>query len=71
MGSAETTCTQVGMDLLDAYQGYPGVSVGALSSGSGGGEGFSSDREDNGEIWVRFQGNRVMRPQAVTSATAG
>ena len=46
MGSAETTCTQVGMDLLDAYQGYPGVSVGAFSSGSGGGGGgVSGDRE--------------------------
>ena len=71
MDGVEITDTQFGRDLPDANRGYLEVAAGDLRIGSGEGEGVSSDREDNRDIWVRFQGNRVMRPQAVTSATAG
>ena len=62
MGSAETTGTQVGRAIPDARQGSPGVAARALSIRSGGGDRIH--REDDGERWVRCQGERVTRPLA-------
>ena len=66
MGSAETKRKQVGSDLLDAHQGYPVVTTGASSSGSGSSGGVRRYREEDGEKHVRGQGKRLMIPQSRT-----
>ena len=67
MGGSETTGTQVGRSLSHAYQVYMGVDVGALSIRSGGGGGFSSNRENKREKQAREQGQRVIIPRSVTN----
>ena len=67
MEGAETTGTQVGRALPDAHRGYMGVTVRALSSGSGGSGGrVSSNREEEKYKWIRGKGNRVMGTQEGT-----
>ena len=64
MGGTETKGTQFRSDLPDAHQGYPVVTAGASSSRSGGGRRVRRYREDDGEKEVRWQDERVMRPQS-------